>query len=222
MDTALRIAGFKERLDRFRPQQHAATRAGALFSAAVALADRAGLSHAAQVARRHGVDDARLCEIVLQSYLFLGFPRMLIAADAMDGWQPPQLREPIKEAPAPDEAENWYDRGTRLCKQVYAANYERLRDRVNGLAPDIFRWMLLEGYGKVLSRPELNMVDREAAIVACLIVENRPSQLFSHARGALNVGMEPQTLNEIAEDLGEVAGEGYAEMRRILKRLGLK
>ena len=48
--------------------------------------------------------------------------------------------------------------------------------------------MVQEGYGKVLGRSGLSLVERELCIVALLAVLDVPKQLYSHLRGALNVG----------------------------------
>ncbi len=48
--------------------------------------------------------------------------------------------------------------------------------------------MVVEGYGKILGRPGLALVVRELCVVACLAVTGATKQLYSHLRGALNVG----------------------------------
>ncbi len=48
--------------------------------------------------------------------------------------------------------------------------------------------MVVEGYGKVLGRPGLTLVIRELCIIATLAVTGASKQLYSHLRGALNVG----------------------------------
>jgi len=48
--------------------------------------------------------------------------------------------------------------------------------------------MILEGYGKTLSRPGLGPVEREYAVVAILTATRMWRQLRSHAIGAVNVG----------------------------------
>ena len=221
MNLSLDVNSFRTRLESFNPESYASSRAIALYSAAIALADDSLMSTAIRAGLRRGVSGTQFYEIVLQSYLFLGFPRMLIAADCLNrvipDFDPP--RPPL--AVSAEEAREWIDRGVGLCKEVYDKNYELLKARVEGMAPEIFRWMVFEGYGKVLSRPDLGIVDREMAIVACLIMENRPSQLYSHMRGALNVGADPGLLAEVVMDIGESAGDGYLNAHNILERLGV-
>jgi alkylhydroperoxidase/carboxymuconolactone decarboxylase family protein YurZ len=45
-------------------------------------------------------------------------------------------------------------------------------------------WLVLEGYGKVLSRKGLSMMERELCIVAVLTVLKFDDQLYSHINGA--------------------------------------
>ncbi len=221
MNLTVNVADLHRRIDNFAPDNHAVGRGLALYSAAIAVLDDSLLTTAARTAVTHGAQPIQLYEIVLQSYLFLGFPRMLTAAESLYHQYKIETDPTAAAAVSPDETARWYERGDQLCRQVYADNYERLRDRVTGIAPDIFRWMVFEGYGKVLSRPGVDIVDRELAIIACLMIENRPPQLFSHVRGALNVGADSRLVRTVIEDVGEAAGDGYSEAEKILERLKL-
>jgi 4-carboxymuconolactone decarboxylase len=203
----------------FAPDSFGRERSLALFSAAIAVNEPDLMTAAVVAARRHGADRAQLYEIVLQSYLFLGFPCMLTAADTLNQALP-ATSKPTDPIPSVDSsASDWVNRGARLCKTVYADNYERLRARVIGMAPEIFQWMIFEGYGKVLSRPGLDIVTRELAIVSCLMINNRPVQLYSHMRGALNVGATTALLRLVVNDIGDAAGAGRRAALEILSRL---
>ncbi|MDX1395066.1 MAG: carboxymuconolactone decarboxylase family protein [Gemmatimonadota bacterium] len=121
-------------------------------------------------------------EIILQSYLFVGFPVILRVLALQRGAAPaPPAREDAS-LPARREA------GERLCRRIYGPAYERLRAHVEGLHPDLDRWMIEEGYGKVLSRPVPDVIERELCIVALLAAAGHLPQVKSHVRGAVNVG----------------------------------
>ena len=45
----------------------------------------------------------------------------------------------------------WRERGEATCKRVYGAAYERLRQNIRALHPLLDEWMVVDGYGKVLS-----------------------------------------------------------------------
>ncbi len=140
---------------------------------------------------------AEIEEAILQSYLFLGFPITLQALAT--------LRE-VTEQPASVEPwidiAVWRERGEDVCSDVYGGQYERLRENVVKLHPDVEQWMLLEGYGKVIGRPGLDLKTRELCIIALLASQDAPHQLFSHLRGALQTG---STLAEVDEVVMSVA-----------------
>ena len=145
-------------------------------------------------------------EVILQSYLFLGYP---ISLNAFGLWREVSEREagPGTE----DDWSAWIDRGRGVCSTVYGGAYEGLRRNVRALHPDMERWMVVEGYGKVLGRPGLDLVSRELCIVALLAVLGAPRQLYSHLRGALNAGADPLAVVEslgIAREYLEDTGWG--------------
>ena len=113
-------------------------------------------------------------------------------------------------------------RGEVLCRQVYAKNYDPLRAKITAFAPEVFQWMLLEGYGKVLAREELPIGKRELSIVTFLMMENRYKQLYSHLMGALNVGVEIELITSLVKDFGNIAPEGYSSALAILEEIGTR
>lgn len=129
---------------------------------------------------------AEVDEVILQSYLFLGYP---IALNAFGVWR--ELAGPGSAQDSPDEWEGWRDRGEDVCRTVYGGQYGRLRRNIRALHPDMERWMVVEGYGKVLGRPGLDLATRELCIAALLAVLGAPRQLYSHLKGALNAGARP-------------------------------
>ena len=170
-----------------------AERALVRISAATAVRRKDALQDAFEGAR--GVaDDEAVEEVVLQSYLFLGFPAAL---NAMSMWR----RISGREAPGPSERDiaGWDARGQAVCAKVYAGQYQRLRENIRALHPDVESWMVTEGYGKVLGRPGLDLKTRELCIVGLLAVLNVPKQLFSHLRGAINVGATSDQVQQALE-----------------------
>jgi 4-carboxymuconolactone decarboxylase len=158
-------------------------------SAAVALGDRQALSDALAAAARDCPATA-VEEMLVQSYLFLGYPAAL---NALGVWR--KVSKRAAPEPRRDDAE-WEARGQSTCTRVYGGQYDRLRDNIAALHPDMERWMIVEGYGKVLGRPGLDLATRELCIVALLAVQDAAPQLYSHLRGALNAGATPADVNE--------------------------
>jgi 4-carboxymuconolactone decarboxylase len=222
MISASQTAAFSRALEQFKPESDGQTRLLAYFSVPVAWADDSLMRSAVEVAQTAGVSRAALYEIVLQSYLFLGFPRMLIAAESLEAAWPTRGEARPLEPISDGEAQEWFERGELLCRRVYDSTYEMLRDSVLSKSPEIFRWMIFEGYGKVLSRPGLPVVDRELSIVAFLMAENRPRQLHSHIKGALNVGASEDLVRRVVLELESIVPDGYRAAMEIFDRLGLE
>jgi len=152
------------------------------ISAALAARDEQSLRRALQEGAS-GADAMRVEEVILQSYLFLGYP---IALNAFALWREISGRGPGDAVD--DDWEGWSHRGGNVCRTVYGGQYEGLRRNVRILHPDMERWMVVEGYGKVLGRPHLDLAMRELCIISLLAVFGAPRQLHSHLRGALNAG----------------------------------
>ena len=214
------VESFYNRLTVFEPRERGDTRALALYSAATAVGDQSSLDATVAIARRHAVTHDQLYEIVLQSYLFLGFPRMLIAAEHLSRHFPTANPKSSLHKISDQESQTWFTRGRELCRQVYSDNFPALRRKVESYAPEVFRWMVIEGYGKVLSRPGLSIVDREMAIITSLMIDNREKQLFAHIKGAKNVRAPHSLIRHVIHDLGTAAPEGYSAALSILDQLG--
>ena len=192
----------------------AGTRVLVQLSAAIAAGDEATVrTWFLQAAR--DVPPLRVEELVLQSYLFCGFPRALNAARE---WR----RLSGRPAPASDEAEDvsrgeeWRERGEQTCAAVYDGMYEKLRLNVRDLHPALDAWMVVDGYGKVLSRPGLDLARRELCIVAACAAMAQDRQLHSHLRGALNVGVDPAVLGEVLDAIAGLVGAERTRSARLL------
>ena len=130
-------------------------------------------------------------EAILQSYLFVGFPGAL---NALVEWR--KLRPEQAPRIEGSHPEQWVVRGEHVCREVYGTAYDGLRYNVASLHPDVDLWMLMEGYGKVIGRPGLELAVRELCIVAILAVQHAPRQLHSHLRGALQAGAGAERVEE--------------------------
>ena len=151
-------------------------------------------------------------ELLLQTYLFAGFPRALNA-----------FREWRRRVPAPPDADvaemdvaQWEARGRETCKAVYGRMYDKLRHNIDGLHPALDSWMIVEGYGKVLSRPGLDLPRRELCIVAACVASGQERQLHSHLHGALNVGVPAPVVRESLDALQGVVAEDRLNAARLL------
>ena len=166
-------------------------------------------------AEARNVPPAWVEELVLQSYLFAGFPRGLTAAREwrrISGRPAPESDEGVDYSQAPA----WRASGEATCRRVYGARYPALRDNVRSLHPALEAWMIVEGYGKVLSRPGLDLQRRELCVIASCAAARQDRQLHSHLHGALNVGVAPADIEAAIDAIADILGEDDARKVRML------
>lgn len=168
---------------------------------------RAALSGARHVVRERWIE-----EVILQTYLFAGFPRALNAARE---WR----RVSGITAPDSDEGteyrtDDWLERGLATCATVYGPFYDRLRVNIRELHPALDSWMIVEGYGKVLSRPALDLARRELCVIAACAVARQDRQLHSHLHGALHAGASAAVIGETLDALSELVSDDDARRYR--------
>ena len=123
-------------------------------------------------------------ELILQTYLFAGFPRALNAARE---WRRISgIAAPERDTFAIDDSSERQRQGEATCATVYGRFYDRLRVNIHDLHPALDRWMVEEGYGKVLSRAPLDLARRELCVVAACAIARQDRQLHSHLHGAVS------------------------------------
>ena len=188
-------------------------RLAALVTAADEGAVRAGLERAT------AIPPEWVEELILQSYLFAGFPRAL---NAMREWR----RVSGRAAPESDageeigQIEEWARRGEGTCAVVYGPFYEKLRLNIRHLHPALDAWMIVDGYGKVLSRPALDLVRRELCIIAACVAARQDRQLHSHLHGALHAGGSVEQVDEALTALeGAVSDDALRSARMLWARV---
>ena len=148
---------------------------------------RAALAQAVGTVRAVWVE-----ELILQTYLFAGFPRALNAARE---WRRISgVAAPEQDTFAIDDSSERQRQGEATCATVYGRFYDRLRVNIHDLHPALDRWMVEEGYGKVLSRAPLDLARREVCVVAACAIARQDRQLHSHLHGALHAGASEATV----------------------------
>ena len=174
-------------------------------------------------ARRAATPALWVEELLLSSVLYVGFPRALVAVGVFRRLEP---QPAAGSEPADYERwREWRARGEATCRVVYGKHYDQLRHNVRALHPALEEWMIVDGYGKTLSRPGLDLMRRELCSVGMLVAQRAPRQLLSHLRGALNAGATPAQLDEVLEiaeqmavapDVLAVARDLWQELRNTL------
>ena len=166
-------------------------------AAAAAAANEQELRRCIRDVQERGIDMSKVYETLLQTYLFAGFPAALESittlAEMDNGRDRPYLREHAYDAEA------FRTRGMDACKVIYTDVFDKMMTRLGGSSPDLAAWMIIEGYGKVLSRTEVDLCTRELVNVAVLTVMGRERQLYSHLRGAMNTGARVSDIHDAVE-----------------------
>lgn len=127
-------------------------------------------------------------ELLLQTAVFAGYPRAINAFYTWQGWASRAGLVRRSRGVEPPDPEEWRRRGEELCRLVYGGGYEALQERLGRLHPALAEWTLVEGYGKILSRPGIDPARRELAATGALIALRAERQLRPHLRGAVHAG----------------------------------
>jgi 4-carboxymuconolactone decarboxylase len=143
-------------------------------------------------------------ELILQTYLFAGFPRAL---NGMRQWRRISPFTSAGEAVQSDTRAA----GENTCARVYGDMYEKLRVNIRELHPQLDDWMIMEGYGKVLSRPGLDLPRRELCIVAACAASGQDRQLQSHLHGARNAGASDEAIGATLAALEDLIAPAHLD-----------
>ena len=172
---------------------------------------RAAMARAVGIA----VDPLWVVELILQSYLFVGFPRTLNAAREWrraSGRPAPRVDDDADQRNAP----RWQERGEATCATVYGPMYERLRMNIRELHPALDAWMIVDGYGKVLGRPALDLRRRELCVVGVCAALEQDRQLHAHLHGALNAGASRAEVDDVLRLVEDFVDDEASRRYRLL------
>ena len=180
------------------------------ISASVALCDHLRMRHFIELAFTEQIPVLKVKEIILQNYLFCGFPNAIEALIV--------LNRILHDRKIKDEnfdeqrsAQHILQDGMDLCRRIYGKNYAKLIRNMEHLSSDLSQWMITEGYGKVLSRSVLTPMERELSVIPALAVLRRERQLISHIRGAVHVGSNKKEITEVCQGLSLITDMATVE-----------
>lgn len=180
------------------------------LAAVLAAGTEVEMRAAIEAAAKSALDPIWVEELILQTYLFAGFPRTL---NGMRLWRRASDRRPEATDLEESLASLWTPRGEATCENVYGTLYKRLRANIRSLHPALDSWMI-DLYGRVLGRPGLDLKRRELCIVAACAALEQDRQLHSHLHGAVNAGAIPEevddTLRIVAPRLSGEANHRYS------------
>jgi 4-carboxymuconolactone decarboxylase len=189
------------------------------IAAATATGDETQLRERMIAARALQVPAAWVEELLLQSFLNVGYPLALVAFGVWRAVSGPakETGERVDHA----EWERWLKRGEEACAEVYGRTYHKLLLNLRGLHPAIEPLVVVDAYGKILGRPGLDAKRRELCTLAAIAMLNAPRQLHAHLRGALNTGSTREDVDAVLaiveQDLGAERAlkmwESWADVR---------
>jgi len=187
------------------PRGHAAGKKGldpqtlalVRIAAATATGDEARLRDRMIAARAVHVPPQWVDELLLQSFLNVGYPLALVAFGVWRSVAGPVLESEKGEPIAHPEWERWTTRGAEACAEVYGRTFHKLLLNLRALHPSIEPLVVVDAYGKILGRPGLDSKRRELCTLAAIAMQNAPRQLHAHLRGALNTGSTRDEVDEV-------------------------
>ncbi|MFC6268152.1 carboxymuconolactone decarboxylase family protein [Frigoriflavimonas asaccharolytica] len=96
--------------------------------------------------------------------------------------------------------EDNYETGVKIVNEVNGEGAAKgLEAAFKSVSPDMAEYIIRYGFGEIYNRPGLDFKTKELLIIASLTTQaNATSQLKSHMKAALNVGVTP---NEISETM---------------------
>ena len=165
------------------------------IAAATATGDEAKLRERMIAARAANVPLQWIEELLLQSFLNVGYPLALVAFGV---WR--SVAGPVQDAGEPiahPDWERWTTRGVEACGEVYGRTFHKLMLNLRALHPAIEPLVVVDAYGKILGRPGLDSKRRELCTLAAIAMQNAPRQLHAHFRGALNTGSTREEVDAV-------------------------
>ena len=175
------------------------------------------------LAKRKKVPYSKLYEALLQNYLFAGYPSAMVSLKILREYFPNATHRNTDDM----NLYHYKKRGEQNCKLIYASKYDKLIYNVRHFSPDLSKWLVLEGYGKVLGRKGMSLKERELCIVSALSILKFKDQLYSHINGAARTGAKLFEIKSVIENLKLInkhreAGFGLRVLRRYVKEKGVQ
>lgn len=160
-------------------------------------------------------DPLKIYESILQTYLFCGFPAVIETLRIFKKYFPK-----FKSRQSKYETPEFKKTGEINCKLIYKKNFKKLIDNMSSLSPDLKEWMLIEGYGKVMGRKGLSLIEREIINVSVLAAKFYENQLHSHIRGCMFLGVDKNEMHSLFKLLkNKISNVNYVNSLRLLDKI---
>ena len=177
-----------------------------LIAASAVIRDYKTLKSLLRNARLKKLSFIKIYEVLLQNYLFAGYPSALVSLKLLKEFYPSKK---LRKA-ADMNLYHFMHRGEINCRKVYGKKYEKLIENIKIFSPDLAEWLILEGYGKVFGRKGLSFKEREFCAVAVLTVLKFEEQLYSHIGGAIKSGISLKHIKGLMKGLDLLKGKNHS------------
>lgn len=177
-----------------------------LISASAAVKNLDKFDYFVRLALQKRISKIKIYEALLQNYLFCGFPNALFFLKRfhlLSGYKPKKISSL--------NTNRLKEKGIKTSKKIYGDKLEKLISNVKKFSPELSEWLIIEGYGKVISRPKLSIKEREACIISVLTTQMFEEQLISHLYGGLRNGLKITQIRKIISNLSEISCEKEKE-----------
>jgi 4-carboxymuconolactone decarboxylase len=147
-------------------------------------------------ARGAGIPQRWIEELLLQSFLNVGYPLTLAAFGV---WREtvPEVADAGGEPLDHAKHNAWKERGVSAAGEVYGRTYQKLLTNLRALHPAVEHLVVTDAYGKILAREGVDSKWRELGTLAAIAMLDAPNQLHAHLRGALNLGWTREQIDAL-------------------------
>src|SRR5229473_3511872 len=150
------------------------------IAAATATGDESKLRDRMIAARAVHVPPPWVDELLLQSFLNVGYPLALVAFGVWRSVAGPVLESEKGESIAHPDWDRWTKRGVEACGEVYGRTFHKLMLNLRALHPAVEPLVVVDAYGKILARPGLDSKRRELCTLAAIAMLRAERQWHSH------------------------------------------
>lgn len=166
-----------------------------------------------ELALETGFSLSDMKEIILQISLYAGFPRSLNGMACLRVLMESRIQRGQKtdegKNPSPQpEGISRYQLGWETLQSLDPDFIHRLKAGLDPVSPELFSLVLEHGYADIFYRDNLDIRQREAAVVAAMVaVENADPQLSFHILAAMGTGIERALMTSIIRDAAAASGK---------------
>jgi alkylhydroperoxidase/carboxymuconolactone decarboxylase family protein YurZ len=154
-------------------------------------------------------------EVLIHLSLFLRYPAVLEALEVLSHSSRRRLRTVSLGA----GGRNKSVKGRVLFRAVYGAQTPRVLHNLERLHPGLAKHIMVEAYGRIMSRGGMTLSEREIINVVVLFLQGYEKQLYSHLRGALRSGLPLPVLVDALQYAGTLGNLSARRVVQILKHI---